>query len=849
MEARWLKHLYNNRGFTLIEILMVLMLMSILTTVAVTNISESNDETRFEETVEEMLLIRDAMVGNPSIKTRGVRSDFGYVGDVGSIPSAIADLTTMPGGHTAWTSDNANRINHGWNGPYFKGSLAGADYTRDAWGNAYVYSPLANPPTLVSLGADGAAGGTGLNQDITLQIPANQRTATVNGFITSGGAGNPQNVAATVTLYHPDGTGALTTTTDNVIVGDQGYFSINNVPVGVRSATITIGATTYGPMQFTVSKNQYVVPLKLTDTDYLSGGGGGDCSGRTIQFQVASNNDAEDVGTTNIIVEASSSCTNDMTVDYATANGSAIAGTDYTATSGTLTINAGNTAENIPVTLIDNGTAEGSRNFTLTLTNPQTGPTLGTNTVHTFTINDDENPPITPIIDLQITDIGITQVDLGWTQASATPAITDFQIEYKKSTDTIWLTFVDGVSTSTVTTLTGLDAETEYNFRVKAYNGTWGPYSNIATGQTAPNDDFFDPTINTAFNLGGATTSAVVALEAGAVITLTNATYPTGTTLTTLTNAGDTHVFTSSLNDELSSDKEFFVAGRLGSGGDVNKGNMVWSTSSWAGTNFYFNVNRDNPHKLSVHAFADLDVTVYKGGILEDSQTLTAGSNHVFTLPHNGSYEVSATGLIIGFLYSNKSSRVVDPRPLLPASTSLLGVPSRSVKASTTITANNYNGYFSDSSTTSGTVNLGSTKTINPPSTPGTYQEPSLRIIADTPLVANSYADANGNCAAPFVPTSMLKYRFAINVAAKWVALASTEPGTVDMIAPGGGTTTITLSQSGAGGANFPYKARVTNKSAGHRFVSTNVRFQVWYEPTNDTGGSRRDETIMFGYD
>jgi hypothetical protein len=58
------------------------------------------------------------------------------------------------------------------------------------------------------------------------------------------------------------------------------------------------------------------------------------------------------------------------TVDYATSNGSAIAGTDYTAGSGTLTFPAGTTSETISIPVTVNTTAPtGSKVFTLTLSN------------------------------------------------------------------------------------------------------------------------------------------------------------------------------------------------------------------------------------------------------------------------------------------------------------------------------------------------------------------------------------------------------------------------------------------------------------------------------------------------
>ena len=58
-----------------------------------------------------------------------------------------------------------------------------------------------------------------------------------------------------------------------------------------------------------------------------------------------------------------------VTVDYATADGTATAGADYTATSGTLTFAAGETAKTVSVPVLDDAIDEGSETFTLTLSN------------------------------------------------------------------------------------------------------------------------------------------------------------------------------------------------------------------------------------------------------------------------------------------------------------------------------------------------------------------------------------------------------------------------------------------------------------------------------------------------
>jgi hypothetical protein len=56
-----------------------------------------------------------------------------------------------------------------------------------------------------------------------------------------------------------------------------------------------------------------------------------------------------------------------VTVKYTTDNGSALAGTDYTTTTGTLTFGSGQTVQNITVPIIDRSGPAPSRSFTITL--------------------------------------------------------------------------------------------------------------------------------------------------------------------------------------------------------------------------------------------------------------------------------------------------------------------------------------------------------------------------------------------------------------------------------------------------------------------------------------------------
>ena len=60
-----------------------------------------------------------------------------------------------------------------------------------------------------------------------------------------------------------------------------------------------------------------------------------------------------------------------VTVDYATSDGTATAGADYTAMSGMLTFAAGETAKTVSVPVLDDAHDEGTETLTLTLSNAQ----------------------------------------------------------------------------------------------------------------------------------------------------------------------------------------------------------------------------------------------------------------------------------------------------------------------------------------------------------------------------------------------------------------------------------------------------------------------------------------------
>ena len=94
-----------------------------------------------------------------------------------------------------------------------------------------------------------------------------------------------------------------------------------------------------------------------------------------ISVADASANENTD-STVDFTVSLSRSSSNTITVSYATENGSATAGQDYTSKSGTLTFSAGQTSKTVSVSIEDDNVDEGNETFKLKLSNPTGGAFL-----------------------------------------------------------------------------------------------------------------------------------------------------------------------------------------------------------------------------------------------------------------------------------------------------------------------------------------------------------------------------------------------------------------------------------------------------------------------------------------
>ncbi len=85
-----------------------------------------------------------------------------------------------------------------------------------------------------------------------------------------------------------------------------------------------------------------------------------------------------------------------VTVDYATVDDTAVANTDYTPITGTLTFAPGTHAQTITVTTLNNNAADGDRTFQLELSNPTVAVISPDNSTANILISDDEDPTVPP---------------------------------------------------------------------------------------------------------------------------------------------------------------------------------------------------------------------------------------------------------------------------------------------------------------------------------------------------------------------------------------------------------------------------------------------------------------------
>ncbi len=201
----------SRRGFTLIELIIVIVLIGVLATVATRKMSATIETAQYEHTKKELDQLACAIVGNPDVYLNGARADYGYVGDIGALPPNLEALVQNPGGYTTW------------DGPYMAAGFDSDAFKKDAWNVTYTYGD-----TLIR------STGSGSNIDkVFVSSSSELLSNTVRGIVLDADNQMPgaiYNDSLVVRLTYPDGSGSTTTATTNPDA--KGSFSFTNVPIG-----------------------------------------------------------------------------------------------------------------------------------------------------------------------------------------------------------------------------------------------------------------------------------------------------------------------------------------------------------------------------------------------------------------------------------------------------------------------------------------------------------------------------------------------------------------------------------------------------------------------------------------
>jgi Calx-beta domain-containing protein/beta-propeller repeat-containing protein len=266
--------------------------------------------------------------------------------------------------------------------------LAGDDATPE--GNKFVTLTLSSPGGGATLGPRSTATLKIVDDEATVQFAVAtysvaegaaavitvERTGTAGtvivGYSTADGSG-------TAGVDYQPRTGALTFRPGVKLLSFSVPTITNALDEGDRTVNLTLGAV--GGTAGAILGPQSAAVLTIVDND----------AGGIVQFSTATFNATECAVTTCsavLTVTRTGGAAAGVTVDFATADGTAVDGTDYTGTTGILTFAAGQRTQTIRVPLLIETGPEPVKIFSVVLTNPGGGATIGPRNSATVQITD-----------------------------------------------------------------------------------------------------------------------------------------------------------------------------------------------------------------------------------------------------------------------------------------------------------------------------------------------------------------------------------------------------------------------------------------------------------------------------
>lgn len=243
-------------GLTLLEMTIVLTILAVLTTLAISLTEGTVEQTRFDVTQRQLQEIHRAIVG-PDDQPDGPS----FLSDVGRLPLVVGtdpglqlgELWAQPSGvrtfsqavmdpdaSTSDVNDTEVKLLSGWRGPYLR-LAPGRVYVSDGWNQPFTIVPFTSAPTNTSQVSQVISAGGPEPYNIQQSLPVTHSDSTwkgtVSGSVVDSVPTTPGMADVIVQLFIPDATlTAGVRVQHQTVTADGGYqFTFPDAPVGPKA--------------------------------------------------------------------------------------------------------------------------------------------------------------------------------------------------------------------------------------------------------------------------------------------------------------------------------------------------------------------------------------------------------------------------------------------------------------------------------------------------------------------------------------------------------------------------------------------------------------------------------------
>ena len=212
----------SRRGFSLVEVLVVLVLLSLAVGAAAPLLQQQITASKRRATLDKLERLHAGLAGDPA------RGDYGYLGDFGVLPPTLADLNTSAA-KPAYVVDAGYGIGAGYNGPY----APRVQSYQDAWSRDLDYT--AGVAQVTSAGPDRILGnGDDLRYPPLAPTLTGDLTVVVRG-VPAGGGSEVSLTSAEVLAFVASAVNGVRT--ESALSG-SGPFTASGLPHGLHGVRL-----------------------------------------------------------------------------------------------------------------------------------------------------------------------------------------------------------------------------------------------------------------------------------------------------------------------------------------------------------------------------------------------------------------------------------------------------------------------------------------------------------------------------------------------------------------------------------------------------------------------------------